>query len=110
LTHQPLFSQCIDNLLKNALQYRSVERNLQVKIHTEVSDTAISLFIRDNGLGIEKKDHARVFDVFEQIVEGDGTGIGLTIVKAVMEKHSGLVTLASGLDQGCCFELHFPRI
>lgn len=110
LTHQPLFSQCIDNLLKNALQYRSAERDLQVKIHTEVSDTAISLFIRDNGLGIDKKDHARVFHVFEQIIEGEGTGIGLTIVKAVMEKHSGLVNLASELDLGCCFELHFPKI
>ncbi|AOW78331.1 hypothetical protein A3Q34_16695 [Colwellia sp. PAMC 20917] len=110
LTHQPLFSQCIDNLLKNALQYRSVERDLQVKIHTEVSDTSISLFIRDNGLGIENNDHARAFHIFEQIVEGEGTGIGLTIVKAVMEKHSGLVTLTSEIDQGCCFELLFPKI
>ncbi|TWX46364.1 sensor histidine kinase [Colwellia hornerae] len=110
LTHQPLFSQCVDNLLNNAIKYRSSERNLQLKIHTEESDTAVSLFINDNGTGIGKKDHKRIFHVFEQIVEGEGTGIGLTIVKAVMDKHTGLVELVSEVDQGCRFELRFPKV
>lgn len=107
--NQTLLSQCIDNLLGNAIRYRKLEHTLQLKIHTEESDTSVSLFISDNGIGIAENDQQRVFDVFEQINEGQGTGIGLSIVKAAMEKHNGLVNLVSALDKGSRFELCFPK-
>jgi signal transduction histidine kinase len=67
------------------------------------------LFISDNGIGIQESDHKRIFDVFEQIVKGEGTGIGLSIVKAAMYKHNGLVMLVSEIGQGSRFELRFPK-
>ncbi|MEH6386145.1 MAG: GAF domain-containing sensor histidine kinase [Colwellia sp.] len=104
-----LFCQCVNSLLINAIEYRSSERDLQLKIYTEESETSVSLFISDNGIGIQESDHQRIFDVFEQIVKGEGTGIGLSIVKAVMDKHNGLVTLVSEIGQGSRFELRFPK-
>ncbi|MBA6225395.1 GAF domain-containing sensor histidine kinase [Colwellia sp. MB02u-18] len=107
--NQTLLSQCIDNLLSNAIRYRSAERDLTLKIHTEELEASVSLFISDNGIGIAKSDHKRVFNVFEQINPGQGTGIGLSLVKAAMEKHNGSVSLVSELGQGSCFELRFPK-
>ncbi|MBA6287568.1 ATP-binding protein [Colwellia sp. MB3u-4] len=107
--NQTLLSQCIDNLLSNAIRYRSAERDLTLKIHTEELEASVSLFISDNGIGIAKSDQKRAFNVFEQINPGQGTGIGLSLVKAAMEKHNGLVSLVSELGQGSCFELRFPK-
>ena len=108
--NQPLLSQCINNLLSNAIRYQSTEHYLTLKIHTEESDISTSLFISDNGIGIAKNDQKRVFQVFEQINDSQGTGIGLSLIKAVMEKHNGLVNLVSELGQGSCFELRFPKM
>lgn len=107
--NQTLLSQCIDNLLSNAIRYRSAEHDLTLKIHTEELDASVSLFISDNGIGIAKSDQKRVFNVFEQINSGQGTGIGLSLVKAAIEKHNGSVSLVSELGQGSCFELRFPN-
>ena len=107
--NQTLLSQCIDNLLSNAIRYRSAERDLTLKIHTEELEASVSLFISDNGIGIAKSDQKRAFNVFEQINPGQGTGIGLSLVKAAMEKHNGSVSLVSELGQGSCFELRFPK-
>ncbi|TWX73617.1 sensor histidine kinase [Colwellia sp. C1TZA3] len=107
--NQTLLSQCVDNLLSNAIRYRSAEHNLKLNVHTEESDAWVSLFINDNGIGIARSDQKRVFQVFEQINDGQGTGIGLSLIKAAMEKHNGLVNLVSELGQGSCFELRFPK-
>jgi len=109
--NKTLFTQCIDNILKNAIRYQSPERNLQVKIFTKECKTSISLFICDNGIGIEKSNHDRVFHIFEQINKetSTGTGVGLNLVKAAMEKQNGYIKLTSELDKGTCLELCFPK-
>lgn len=109
--NKTLVSQCIDNILNNAIKYRSHERSLQIKIYTKESDASISLFISDNGIGIDKSNHEQVFHIFEQINKeaSTGTGVGLNIVKAAMEKHNGSVKLMSEPDKGTCFELCFPK-
>jgi signal transduction histidine kinase len=109
--NKTLLSQSIDNILKNAIKYRSDERDLQIKIYTKENDTSISLFISDNGIGIDKSNHERVFHIFEHINKDThtGTGIGLNIVKAAMEKQNGSVKLTSELDKGTCLELCFPK-
>ncbi|MBA6340376.1 GAF domain-containing sensor histidine kinase [Colwellia sp. MB02u-10] len=107
--NQTLLSQCIENLLSNAIRYRSAEQDLTLKIYTEELEDSVSLFISDNGIGIAKSDQKRAFNVFEQINPGKGTGIGLSLVKATMGKHNGSVSLVSELGQGSCFELRFPK-
>lgn len=107
--NQTLLSQCIHNILNNAIRYRKPLSKLAIRIHTEESESTVSLFICDNGLGIAETDQQRVFQVFEQVNSGVGNGIGLSIVKTAMEKHQGQVYLESTLGSGSCFELRFPK-
>lgn len=106
-----LLSQCIDNLLVNALRYRNPMHPLQIKVHTIDTESITSIVICDNGIGIDKSNHQRIFHVFEQVntLANEGSGIGLSIVKAAMEKHNGKVNLISELGRGSCFELNFPK-
>jgi signal transduction histidine kinase len=107
--NQTLLSQCIQNILSNAIRYRKPSSPLKVTIHSEESDSSVSLFICDNGLGIAQTDQKRIFQVFEQVNNDTGNGVGLSIVKAAMEKHQGQVFLESTLGEGSCFELRFPK-
>jgi signal transduction histidine kinase len=103
-----LFSEAILNLLSNAIRYREPSRKLLIEISTTQSSNATSIHIKDNGIGIDPKYHKLIFDIFERLSTIEGTGVGLTIVKTIMEKHKGQVTLESALDEGCCFSLTFP--
>lgn len=67
------------------------------------------LHINDNGLGIEQKYHQQIFRIFERLTVGEGSGVGLAIVKTVMDKHDGYVTLESEPGVGSTFTLHFPH-
>ncbi|MBU2924637.1 GAF domain-containing sensor histidine kinase [Colwellia sp. 1_MG-2023] len=109
--NKTLLSQCIDNIFKNSIRYQSHKRDLQVKVYTKECNTSVSLFICDNGIGIDKSNHERVFHIFEQMNKdaNTGTGVGLNIVKAAMEKQNGTVTLISELHKGTCIELCFPK-
>jgi signal transduction histidine kinase len=73
-----------------------------------LKDTTI-ISIRDNGIGIDAKYHRLIFDIFERLTSGQGTGVGLTIVKTIMDKHQGQVLVQSSLGEGCCFSLVFPN-
>jgi signal transduction histidine kinase len=107
--NQTLISQCIQNILNNAIRYRKPMSALKMSIHTEEFESSVSIFISDNGIGIEKNDQNRVFQVFEQVNQGSGNGVGLSIVKAAMEKHQGQVYLESTFGEGSCFELKLPK-
>ena len=107
--NQSLVSQCIQNILNNAISYRKPMSALDIDIHTEESESSISLFICDNGIGIQKSDQKRIFQVLEQVNQGTGNGMGLCIVKVAMEKHQGQVCLESTFGEGSCFELRFPK-
>lgn len=104
-----LFCEAILNLLTNAIRYRAPSRKLVIDISTTQSPSSTSIHIKDNGIGIEPKYHKLIFDIFERLSTMEGTGVGLTIVKTIMEKHQGQVTLESKLGEGSCFTLTFPN-
>ncbi len=106
--NETLFSQCISNILSNAIRYRNPEIPLRIEIRSYTYDGNICISISDNGIGIKSSEHDRIFKVFEQLNKGEGSGIGLCIVKAAMEKHDGQIKLVSTEGQGSRFELHFP--
>jgi signal transduction histidine kinase len=106
--NERLVSQCILNLLTNSIKYRDTSRPLVINISTEENAEYASLLINDNGTGIDPKYHQRIFKIFERLEQGEGTGVGLTIVKTVMDKHEGRVELVSELGIGSQFKLLFP--
>lgn len=108
--NERLLSQCLANLFINAIHYRDQSRPLAIDIKFSKKMNYDVLTVADTGIGIEKKYHELVFRIFERLStkKGDGTGVGLTIVKTVMEKHEGRVVLESELGVGSAFHLYFP--
>ncbi len=113
--NRALVTQCLQNLISNALNYHDSERNPQITISTQTvtaedSTEFVVVKVRDNGVGIDPKYHKQIFKIFERLDIGEGTGVGLAIVKTVMEKHHGRVTLESEPGTGSTFSLYFPVI
>jgi signal transduction histidine kinase len=107
--NQHLLGQVILNLMTNAIRYRDPARRLVIDVSSTKSDDTTIISIRDNGIGIDAKYHRLIFDIFERLTSGQGTGVGLTIVKTIMDKHQGQVLVQSSLGEGCCFSLVFPN-
>jgi signal transduction histidine kinase/CheY-like chemotaxis protein len=105
--------QVVSNLLINASKYSSEGRRIHIVI--DADDREVTLTVRDEGIGIDREQLPRLFDLFMQ---GDrsldraqgGLGIGLTIVKHLVEMHGGTVAaLSEGLGLGSEFRVRLPR-
>jgi signal transduction histidine kinase/CheY-like chemotaxis protein len=106
--------QVVNNLLQNAIKYTPTGGRILVALDTE--GDALVLRVRDSGVGISEEMLGRVFDLFTQAENSldrakGGMGIGLTLVRTLVELHGGDVQVASaGLNQGTVFTVRFPRL
>ncbi len=102
--------QIFQNLLGNAVKFMGDQPEPRIEIAAATRDAEVVCSVRDNGMGIAPKYHDKVFGLFEQIYpDGDGTGIGLTLVKRIVEVHGGAIELASeGEGCGCTFTFSLP--
>lgn len=106
-------TESLINLIDNAVKYGSFESK-KIEIRTRSADGDIYIDVEDNGIGISKKHQKLVFDKFYRVTEGNlahrakGSGLGLNIVKMIMEKHNGKIVLNSQQGKGSCFTLIFP--
>jgi len=104
-----LLYQSLQNLVNNSLNYADESRPLVISISTREDSESVSIHVKDSGQGIDPKYHEKIFKIFERLDVGEGTGIGLAIVKTVMDKHNGSVQLDSTPGEGSIFSLHFPK-
>jgi len=100
------------NLLSNSLKYPKT--NGEIILTLASKDDNIIVELKDNGIGISEKDLPFIFEGFYRSDESSdkntgGTGIGLTIVKAIVEAHSGTINVKSILGEGSTFVLMFPK-
>ena len=105
-------SKVLMNLLGNAIAYRANDRTPVVRIFAEERGPSWALAVSDNGIGIPAEDHGRMFRRFERGSNTggiSGTGLGLHIVKEIVQGHGGTVTFDSEVDQGTTFWLHLPK-
>ncbi len=105
-------SQVISNLLSNAAKYTPPGGKIILEASVEAG-RMLRISVMDNGKGISAELQEKVFDLFDQGENGssDGLGIGLTLVKNLVEKHGGTVTLISGGDgRGSDFILNLPVV
>jgi PAS domain S-box-containing protein len=97
------------NLLSNALKYRSPERTPLVKISTCREGDFIVFSVEDNGLGLSPAQLEKLFQMFKRLhTHVEGTGIGLYMVKQMVENYGGKIEAESRLDQGTQFKVYFP--
>ncbi|MBK6513850.1 MAG: HAMP domain-containing histidine kinase [Polyangiaceae bacterium] len=99
------------NLLSNAYKYGGSPR--KIDISAEVTDDTVRIAVRDNGVGIERREHKRIFLKFYRVDDKltrkqDGSGLGLAIVQYVLRAHSGSVELESAPGAGSTFTLVLP--
>jgi signal transduction histidine kinase len=103
--------QIFSNLLDNALKYLRTDEPGRIEI-TGRSEPNQSIYeVRDNGRGIDPRDHQRVFELFRRSGAQDrpGEGIGLAHVRALVRRLGGQMTLASELGKGSVFTVTLPR-
>lgn len=100
----------IYNLVSNAVKYRSPERTPEIKIKTYRQDNFIVLEVTDNGLGIKKEQQHKLFTMFKRLhTHVEGTGIGLYIVKRIIENNGGSIKVESEHGKGTTFKVYFKE-
>lgn len=95
------------NLVSNAIKYRSPDRTVNICITSSRPDhTHTLLSVQDNGLGIKEKDKPKVFMMFKRLYQhGEGTGIGMAIVKKIIDNNGGIIEVESEVGKGSTFKI-----
>lgn len=102
--------QVFQNLISNSVKSMSGRRDPRIQIGVAMTDRGKAAYVRDNGIGIDPKYQNRIFDLFEKLdLKKKGSGVGLSIVKRIIETHDGKVWVSSeGLGKGAAFYFTLP--
>ncbi|MGA1844382.1 MAG: ATP-binding protein [bacterium] len=104
--------QVFMNLVSNAVKFIGDTVRPQVEIGYRETPNEHEFFVRDNGIGIDKEHHEKIFVIFQRLQElkdVEGTGVGLTIVKRIVEDHGGRVWVHSHRGAGATFWFTIPK-
>jgi light-regulated signal transduction histidine kinase (bacteriophytochrome) len=104
-------AQVFQNLIGNALKFHS-DAPPRIEIGASESGDAWQFSVSDNGIGIAKENSARIFQMFQRLhtrEEYEGSGIGLTIARRIVERHGGRIWFDSTPGQGTTFYFTLPR-
>lgn len=125
------FRQLMQNLVGNSLKFADLNTTPQINVSSTISKGSVFLKqnpkltvrllsaekeyshiqVSDNGIGFEPKFQEQVFEIFQKLharEEYPGTGIGLAIVKKIVENHGGFITATSELGKGATFDIYIP--
>jgi light-regulated signal transduction histidine kinase (bacteriophytochrome) len=106
-----LIKQVFTNLIQNAIKY-SANRDIQrISVSAELNKTDVIFSVSDNGIGFAKEKADAIFTMFtrlETTTNFEGRGIGLAIVKSIIDKHSGKIWVESAINKGSCFYFSLP--
>jgi len=104
-------TQVVNNLVGNAVNYMGDQNDPQIIIGWKESQEYYEFWVQDNGIGIKEEDQERIFNIFERASEqgAEGSGIGLSIVKKVVETHGGEIHVESEFGKGSKFIFTIPK-
>ena len=117
------FRQMLQNLIGNSLKFSKPEKPPRISIKSKIIDNGdetnnsavknyCQITISDNGIGFEHQHKDRIFEIFQRLNEKDryeGTGLGLTIVKKIVENHKGMITATGEPNKGATFDIFIPK-
>lgn len=108
---QEALGQALLNVVNNAVKYSAGHKRIEVRLRR--ADGHVAIAVRDRGIGIHKSEHAKVFEKFYRsedslVHETRGSGLGLALVRHIMEAHGGRVELQSTPGEGSTFTLVLP--
>ena len=104
------FKSIVYNLLSNAVKYRYPGRNSEIQIQTRRIDEYILLSVRDNGLGIDASHMPKLFSMFKRFHDHvEGTGIGLYIIKRIIDNAGGKIEVKSIVNVGTTFNVYLKQ-
>lgn len=112
--HEGYLREAIENLLQNALKYTPSGGSITINAHPESGGNGAELIVEDTGIGFETGQGERLFDRFyrsnrQEVRKQSGSGLGLSLVKSIVEMHGGTVSAYSeGPGQGSRFTIHLP--
>lgn len=104
--------EVLQNLISNAVKFMGDQPRPTIEIGTDGEDSHQMpiFYVRDNGIGIDPQFHERIFGLFNRLNPAiDGTGIGLTLVRRIIETHGGRIWVKSNLGEGATFYFTLPR-
>ena len=120
------FHQLLTNLINNSLKFSSSERLPQIEIKSEIAEGIklkndklspdlkyCHITFSDNGIGFEEQYSEKIFDLFHRLhtkPEYQGTGIGLAIVKKIVDNHNGIISAEGKENIGATFNIYIPAI
>lgn len=107
-----MIERALLNLLSNAIKFTPENKNIYVNIY--VNDDFAEINIKDEGIGISKSDKTAIFERFVQADksltrENEGSGIGLSIVKSIIDLHDGYISVESKVGEGSTFKIILPN-
>lgn len=105
-------SQVFMNLIDNSLKYAHPSRNPRIHISCTTRDDETIYCVGDNGIGIKPEYHEKIFEIFHRLdpkSTADGEGLGLAIIRRILDRHNGKVWLESVPDEGSKFYVSLPN-
>lgn len=103
--------QVLANLVSNAIKYHDKDEGY-IKVYVETETDYYRFFVEDNGPGISKNYHEKIFAIFQTLQERDSfesTGVGLAIVKKILDDRKQIIEVTSEPGQGCTFSFTWPK-
>lgn len=104
--------QVIQNLLSNAIKYSSKKTNSIIEVGAKENEHEVIFHVKDNGCGFDMKFYSKLFGMFQRlhtVTEYEGSGVGLSTIKLIIEKHNGKIWAESILGEGATFYFSLPK-
>lgn len=112
-TSKIMFKQVLENILGNAIIHRDIGKKLTITIAIRNTAQYYEWSVSDTGAGIDPKYHEKIFEIFQKVHSAgasDGTGIGLAIVKKLVQQAGGTISLRSQPGEGSTFIFTWPKV
>ena len=108
---QPRMVEVMQNLIDNAIKFTEGQPDPHIEIGVKRKDKEYIFYVRDNGIGIDSKFHEKIFGLFDKLdPKSEGTGIGLALVKRIIEVHGGSIWVESTDNEtGSTFLFTVPK-